>query len=325
MWDNTPLLAACAYGQSKAALTSIAQGANVFATNEHGATALHYAAVEGAEPVVEALIAGAEGKTDPLVNPGNAKVYNRHLDAYAQRTPLASAAESGFAPLVSTLLATGAKLEGKNEEEQQTALWLACRHSRLAAVKTLLSSGASVNAKDKKGVSVLGAATIASNEEVVLALLSHGVADVNDTAGMPLRDAVKAGKKGVAEALITHGAAVQPPPEVTGVATPLHAACERGDEYLVSLLIRSSADPSVGDAAGQTAFDLLRRRNLPDSQIATLLSPPRRPAQDGSTGACGGISRGSTPAEGAPSRGSTPATTAAPGGPQDGSGSAGAS
>ena len=55
---------------------------------------------------------------------------------------------------------------------------------------------------------------------------------------------------------------------------PPKAACEKGDEYVVSLLVRARADPSMGDAAGLTAFDLLRRRHLPDSQIAQLLSPP---------------------------------------------------
>ena len=47
--------------------------------------------------------------------------------------------------------------------------------------------------KDHSGVSVLAAATAGGcNEELVLALLTHGVGDVNDTAGSPLRDAVKA-------------------------------------------------------------------------------------------------------------------------------------
>jgi len=51
MWDNTPLLAACMYGHSEAALQLIAHGADIFARNEHGATPLLYASVEGSVDV----------------------------------------------------------------------------------------------------------------------------------------------------------------------------------------------------------------------------------------------------------------------------------
>ena len=36
-------------------------------------------------------------------NSGAAKVYNRHLDCYGERTPLAAAAESGFEDSVALL------------------------------------------------------------------------------------------------------------------------------------------------------------------------------------------------------------------------------
>lgn len=291
MWDNTPLLVACTYGHVEAALRLIAHKANVRAKNEHGATPMHYAAVEGLQDVVEALLAsvradGGEEDTVKLVNCSHAKVYNRHLDAYAKRTPLSSAAESGFAEVASVLLAAGALLEDA-DEDGRTALWLAARHSRLAVARLLLQHGADPGIKDVKGVSVLEAAMAGSNEELVLALLGKGIADVNDTAGSPLRDAVRSGKRGVVEALLTHGASVDLKPGIAG-SVPLHAACEKGDEYLVSLLVRARADPSLSDAAGLTAFDLLRRRGLPDGQIVQLLSPPAGAGgADGSTGATG--------------------------------------
>lgn len=132
------------------------------------------------------------------------------------------------------------------------------------------------------GVSVLGAATAGGcSEELVAAILAHGI-DVNATAGSPLRDAVKSSKKAVVEALLTHGAAVNGT-AASGGATALHAACERGDEYLVQLLVRSRADPSFTDVSGLTAFDLLRRRGLSDGKIVALLSPPAS-GDDGGTG-----------------------------------------
>ncbi|CAE8639683.1 unnamed protein product, partial [Polarella glacialis] len=64
MWDNTPLLAACNYGHAEAALRLIAAGANVCARNEHNATPLHYAAVEGSLPVVAALLEACRSQAD---------------------------------------------------------------------------------------------------------------------------------------------------------------------------------------------------------------------------------------------------------------------
>jgi ankyrin repeat protein len=291
MWDNTPLLVACTYGHAEAALRLIHHKANVMASNEHGATPLHYAAVEGMLDVVEALLAnvrgeGGEADAVKLLNCKLAKVYNRHLDAYATRSPLGSAAESGFADVVGVLLAAGAQIE-EADEDGRTPLWLASRHARLGVVRLLLQHGADTGVKDSKGASVLEAGTLASNEELVLALLGAGVADVNDTIGSPLRDAVRSGKRGMVEALLTHGASVEMKPGVVG-NPPLHAACEKGDEYLVSLLVRARADPSLSNAAGQTAFDLLRRRGLPDGQIVNLLRPPIGVGgADGSTGATG--------------------------------------
>merc|ERR1712139_295501 len=154
----------------------------------------------GMQGVVETLLSivkaeGDEANVSKLVNCGHVKVYNRHLDAYAMRTPLSSAAESGFAEVAAVLLSSGAVLEDP-DEDGRTALWLAARHSRLAAVRLLLQHGADTDVKDSKGVSVLEASMADAkkiNEELVLALLSNGIQDVNDTTGSPLRDAVKAG------------------------------------------------------------------------------------------------------------------------------------
>lgn len=295
MWENTPLLAACTYGHAEVALRLIARKANVAARNEHNATPLHYAAVEGSIDVVNALLEAGQATDSKCViemaNPEPAKVYNRHLDAYAQRTPLASAAESGFTEVCERLLAVGARPDDQ-DELGRSPLWLACRHAKVDVAKLLfLHHGADTSRKDQSGVSVLAAATAGGcNEELVLALLTHGVGDVNDTAGSPLRDAVKASKRSVAEALLTHGASVNST-SVTDGATALHAACEKGDEHLVALLVRSRANPSLGDAKGLTAFDLLRRRGMPDGSIVALLSPPTGTGQDdGGTGGASGNS-----------------------------------
>jgi len=281
----------------------IAHKANVWAQNEHSCTPMHYAAVEGMQVVVDALLAAVqtEGGDDivkkdgvKLVNCGQSKVYNRHLDSYAMRVPLSSAAESGFAEVCGVLLAAGALLEDP-DDEGRTALWLAARHARLPAVRLLLQHNADPSVKDKKGASVLEAAVSSGNEGLILELLGNSsIADVNDTTGSLLRDAVKSGKRGIVEALLTHGASVELKPGTVG-SMPLHAACERGDEYLVTLLVRARADPSAADLAGNTAFDLLRRRCLPDGHIVALLTPPAGQASDGSTGATGETAEATSP------------------------------
>ena len=73
-------------------------------------------------------------------------------------------------------------------------------------------------------------------------------------------------------------------PPGSGGRSALHAACERGDEYLIQLLVRSRADPSVVDSQGSTALDLLRRRGLPDGKILSMFNVTTPNASDGGTG-----------------------------------------
>jgi ankyrin repeat protein len=289
MWDNTPLIVACSYGHAEVALRLIERKAKVHARNEHGGCALHYAAIEGQLTVVEALLeaARAEGKNDDavkeFVNCEAAKLYNRHLDVYSVRTPVAAAAESGFAAVVSKLLKEGASVDAAGDD-QRTPLWLACRQSHTEVARRLLKAGANASAKASDGMSLLEAATIGCKEELVRTLLNHGVGDVNSTSGSPLRNAVKTESQGTVEALLTHGAIVNPKGEDGVAYTPLHAACELGDEYIVGLLMKHGADPSIKDKAGLTAFDLLRKRHFSDAQIVALLSPTENRESTGATG-----------------------------------------
>ncbi|CAE7634618.1 ANK3 [Symbiodinium pilosum] len=292
MWDNTPLLVACMYGRSEAALRLIKRGANIFARNEHGATPLHYAAVEGSTDVVKSLIQaaaeGGGGNENKLVNCMPAKVAI--LPDVLQERPLAAAAESGFLELVRILLDAGALDDP--DEDLRSPLWLAARSSRAGAgvVKLLLQHGADPSRRDKEGVSALGAASAGGcNEDVVMALLAHGI-DVNATAGSPWDALTSSSERLAHENGLTHGATVNGTAE--GGATALHAACERGNEYLVHLLVRSRADPSLNDRSGLTAFDLLRRRGLSDGKIVAMLSPPAASGlDDGGTGSMASMVR----------------------------------
>lgn len=281
MWDNTPLIVACSYGNRDAALRLIEHKAKIVVRNEQGATPLHYAAVEGLSGVVDSLLASSTAEeAAALANCGAAKIYNRHLDAYATRTPLGAAAESGFPAILGSLLAVGAEVDDA-AEDGRTALWLACRRSKVSAARELLRRGADPSAKDAEGASVLEAAAEEGCEDLVLALLERGV-DVNATSGSPLLGAVRKGSHRCSEALLTHGAVVS---VAAGKESPLHLACRQGDEYLAGLLMKHKADPSAKDATEQTPLDLLRQRGLGPRQIAELLAPER--PSSGSAGATG--------------------------------------
>jgi len=288
MWDNTPLLAACLAGHGAVALKLINLRADINAVNENNATPLHYAVVEGLFAVVEALIATArlQDGASKFVNCGAANIYGRHLDTYSRRTPLCAAAENGLQEIAEVLLDARADIE--DGEDGRTPLWLACRQSRQGSVRLLLQRGASTAAKDYQRVSVLEVTTSTGNDELALLLLSRGVKDVNDSAGSPLRDAVRLKKRTLVETLLTQGASVHPR-GFFGNMMPLHVACDIFDEYLISLLIKHRADPSLRDASGRTCFDILHKRGLPDSLITQLLQPVHGEASDGSTGSTSAI------------------------------------
>ncbi|CAK0884048.1 unnamed protein product, partial [Prorocentrum cordatum] len=189
------------------------------------------------------------------------------------------------------------------DEQRATALWLACRHSRAGAARLLMERGASTSARSADGVSVLGAACISCVEDVVLSLLRHGVPDVNDTAGCPLRDAVRAGKTVVVEALLARGAALHPAAHDADRSSALHVACERGNEPLIALLVGRRADQSLRDAAGRTPLDLLLKRGMPEAQAASLLR--EADGSDGrtapaATARCPGGGAGPAPGAGSP-------------------------
>lgn len=289
MWENTPLLVACSYAQSEIALALLEASADPLASNEFGVRASHYAAMENMPKVMESLLLRAssqQGTEDSeegspavseLVNCPAAKLYNRHLDTYVLRTPLGSAAENGFLEMVRLLLRHDAKVDaaapdpeevvdGAGEDSSsgqimvggKTPLWLACRRSHFGVVQELLRAKAAAGAKSEKGVSPLEAACLESKSEPLVRALLEAGADVNDTAGCPLKLAVLKENHQVVERLLTNGADVHRSSGKDGDG-PLHAACQGMDEHLVRLLLQRKADPDAKDKQGRSAFDVLAR------------------------------------------------------------------
>jgi ankyrin repeat protein len=148
---RTPLLATCWSGSGRASLSNTAtnvalflieRGANVRATDDDKATALHWAASSHAVRVIDALAArGARATKD------------------AQRqTPvfycLDRRRQDRNTALWDRLFELGCKLEDRNNDGQ-TPLIYAATYGNDTAVKYLLAKGAKLAAKDTEGKTAL--------------------------------------------------------------------------------------------------------------------------------------------------------------------------
>mmetsp|Transcript_32213 Transcript_32213/g.68101 ORF Transcript_32213/g.68101 Transcript_32213/m.68101 type:complete len:376 (+) Transcript_32213:40-1167(+) len=288
MWENTPLIVACSHGQGEIASALLSAKADATLVNELGATALHYACIEGLnDDVVTRLCeAGAQ------VNAKPAKLYNRHLDNYVTCTPLVASAMGGFTHVCSILMQHKAEVDSAASEGSQTALWMACRYERGPAVKLLLKEKADPRVKSTDGVSCLGALSLGESfdGDILMDLLNcnppqgGGAIDVNDTVGAPVVHAARKDNQRVMEILVTQGA------DVTRTAGPrkstaLHVACEKKNGRMIQLLLQHKADPEAKDMTKQTPRDILASRAAGEDLMRLFTAKEHQP--EGETGGAG--------------------------------------
>jgi ankyrin repeat protein len=129
---------------------------DVNATDEHGYTALGWAAQRGNADVVEFLLCrGAD--------------VNKHNSKYPSLRPLWWAAYHGHAKAVITLIAGGAKVnEAKDyDADRPTALHAAAYHGRAAVVRLLLQCDADAGIRNKKGLTAADLAAERKENSVV--------------------------------------------------------------------------------------------------------------------------------------------------------------
>jgi len=154
----------------------------------------------------------------------------------------------------------------KRQDQISDALYLACRCGHLEVARVLLDHGGDPNWVAYAGGSCLAWAEMSGNKELCDLLRSHGGLDAPMKSGyqatptqFPLY--ILAGW-GFNPAAIT--ARLDQNPELvntqTSWGTLLHAAAENGHVAIYELLLARGADPSVQNAAGKTAGDILRNR-----------------------------------------------------------------
>jgi len=171
------------------------RGANLNAQSGAGkVTALYAASVHGSKAVAEVLISRGADPNEP----GFTDEYGR------RQTPLTGAACTGHGDTIEFLLASGARLEQKNNFEV-TALMETARCPYSETLKLLISKGANVNASTADGhTALIYAAYNARNENVKL-LLAAGAdpaATANDGDGKDWNAAEWAEQRGHRETAV---------------------------------------------------------------------------------------------------------------------------
>ncbi|CAI7594676.1 unnamed protein product [Penicillium pancosmium] len=189
---------------------------------------------------------------------------------------------------VKKALDKGANADTMNQEEQ-TALMVACSYGHEEIVKILLNYGANANKSSYKGETALGVAAGRGNESIVRTLLARGAsvnshgwakpglseaaasgyenivqlmldygADPNAMRGFGLTALSQAASNGhvnVCRLLLDNGALVDHPRSINH-RSPLSRAVESGKADVVSLLMERRADPLRKDVGGKTIVSL---------------------------------------------------------------------
>jgi ankyrin repeat protein len=269
---NSPLHLAVLRDDDAAVDALIAQGADVNALNQAGATPLHYA-VTNARIVTALLTRGA--KPDVVSKIGI--------------TPLLGAVSRPDSfPVARQLIEAGANLNAQRRIPVgllggANVLALAVANDDARTIALLLERKAELN--PKQGMTPLGAAAMVGNLEVTRELLKRG-AEIDRPGGMQgtaLNTAFFAGHADVAKLLIEQGADLRAK-SILGYATPpmvWSAYNDAGDPALAKLLVSRGVDLDTANETGETALSLALK-NGPDTELVRYLrsagaKPPATP------------------------------------------------
>jgi len=234
-----PFIKAAQTGNITEAEKLLKSGEFIAQTTIGNQTALHVAAAEGQDKMVEWLLAH---EADPLAKDQNGK------------TPADFATSQGHAKTAQLILDYVQLL--KNEEQ-------AFKAGDIEALRKLLS-------QDGKGYTILHVMAEAGETQMVEKEIKSG-ANVNlQTVNgfTPLHKAVTSGKVEICQLLINAGADVNIGDVYNN--TPLYYAIHRENIDLVKLFLYAGADPNIRSVLGnETALDYAKRKG--NAEIITLL------------------------------------------------------
>ena len=220
---TTDLIMACTNNDVKKSRSLICDAANVNAVDASLNTALHYACAVGNEKLVKLLLGnGAKADAVNALRESSIEVAVKH--GYFEIALILIGHKCMFPHDV--LFAT--------DSDGNTLLHIACKRSRIPAVKQLLMRGADLNVVNEKGKSPMHYAWQSASTELITSLLHI---------------ACRTWQKDMVKQLIHYGA------DVNAVDcrgnTPLHLACCRGSESydlcqsVIAMLLDKGARPNV--------------------------------------------------------------------------------
>lgn len=233
----------------------------------------------------------------------------------AAEAPVADAASRGDLTEVRTLLRSGADVNAAHGDGM-TALHWAAELSDVVMTETLLSAGANPEAVTRLGdYTPLHVASRAASSDVVTALLRAGASpDARTSTGgaTPLHHAAGAGAVEVVRDLVDAGADINAP-EGAWLQTPLMFAAAAGHTAAVVALLDAGADASISarimDMDQREQEDRADRSRQSDIQSRIAAARDGTPVPRQRAGNRGGPPQSAAPASAPSLRGSTAAPT----------------
>ncbi|KAL2089346.1 hypothetical protein ACEWY4_014034 [Coilia grayii] len=264
----TPLLLAAELGNVEAFNALMGKKANLEGRLSNSITALHLAVQSGSVTITQVLL--EKGVAPNITGPRDqtplhmAALHNRPalvgllLRAGAEvntvtqdgHTALHLASQRGQSEVVGQLVRARADLSVRDKEGRSALHWAAVK-GETSVVKLLLSAGADTRALEKERKTPLHLAAVEGQAEAVSALLLLGKAKVEakDMDGCTaLHYAVANGHTETARALLSLSKNKTVDSKNTWRRTPLHAACEKGHEALVEMLLSAGARINATDS-----------------------------------------------------------------------------
>ncbi|XP_041032627.1 B-cell lymphoma 3 protein homolog [Carcharodon carcharias] len=242
--------------------------------DEDGDTPLHIAVVQEDGTMVEKLIQLLVlGKKD-------LDIYNN-----LRQTPLHLAVITKQSSIVRQLVANGAS-RVLLDRNGQTAVHLACEHSSLECLQSLLASAPErieLEIRNYDGYTPLHVAVNSHHREIVAHLLAQGAdidaADIK-SGRTPLVHAVESNCMDMVNLLLEHGANVNL--QTYSGNTALHSSSGRGLMEIVKVLLKNGADSSIKNCHNDTSLMVAKNRKVIDilrgkasRSVAQTLSSPR--------------------------------------------------
>ena len=223
--NSTALILAAKRGFDS--IIRVLTGAKLTAEDDDSLTALHHAASNGHVAAVRALYEGF-GKLEPR---------------YCDKEPLHLAAEGGHVDVVRELISQRVNIEVKSRSDDYTALFSALYANQPAVFKTLLESGANMEALDDEFAPLHSACRKDIYDGIMDLLLEHGAdPDIRGYKGFrPLHVAADCNVITAVKKLLEAGADENAVSQ--GVRwTPLLLAAAEGDFDAITLLLENGAD-----------------------------------------------------------------------------------